>query len=121
MSTDRDPRRYHVIEVRYRGGEPALYRLTIDGQVWSEVEWSPARGAWCIQDAAGRCLSHVEHIHAQNTDADEAVRLAKRMILDGRMPTPEAAEEALRNRRRIIAVDSEAGGPVEVPEPPRHR
>ena len=37
----RRPRRYRVIEVRFQGGHPELTRkLTIDGQLWSEVEWS---------------------------------------------------------------------------------
>jgi hypothetical protein len=90
-----DPRRHGVIEVRPYG---PVYRLTIRGQLWSEVEWSASRGAWCIQDAAGHCLSHVEHIHAEDVDAEAAVRLAKRMIRDGRMPTPEDAERQLKER-----------------------
>jgi hypothetical protein len=97
MSTDNDPRRHRVIEVRFRGS-PSTYRLTIDGQLWSEVEWSASRRAWCVQDAAGHCLSHVEHIHAEDVDAEAAVRLAKRMIRDGRMPTPEEAARQLRER-----------------------
>jgi hypothetical protein len=99
MATDNDPRRYRVIEVRFQGGPPT-YRLTIDGQLWSEVEWSASRRAWCIQDAAGHCLTHVEHIHAQDVDAEAAIRLAKRMIRDGRMPTPEDAEQQLEERLR---------------------
>jgi hypothetical protein len=97
MSTDNDPRRYRVIEVRFRGNPPT-YRLTIEGQLWSEVEWSASRRAWCIQDAAGHCLAHIEHIHAQDIDSEAAVRLAKRMIRDGRMPTPEDAARQLRER-----------------------
>ena len=97
MSTDNDPRRHRVIEVRFRNSR-STYRLTIDGQLWSEVEWSASRRAWCIQDAAGHCLSHVEHIHAEDVDAEAAVRLAKRMIRDGRMPTPEEAARQLRER-----------------------
>ena len=95
MDTHKDSRRYGVIEVRHGGNS---YRLTIGGQLWSEVEWSASRRAWCIQDAAGRCLTHVEHIHAQHIDAETAIRLAKKMIRDGRMPTPEEAETALRSR-----------------------
>jgi hypothetical protein len=93
MITKNDARRWGVIEVRRRG--PA-YLLTIGGQLWSEVEWSSSRRAWCVQDAAGHCLTHVEHIHAQDEDAEMAVRLAKRMIRDGRMPSPEDAEQQLR-------------------------
>ena len=70
------------------------------GQLWSEVEWSPRRRAWCIQDAAGHCLTHVEHIHAQDVDAQVAIRLAKRMIRDGRMPAPEDAQRQLVERLR---------------------
>jgi len=55
--------------------------------MWSEVEWSPSRQAWCIQDAAGHCLAHVKRIVGQDRDVDTAIRLAKRMIVDGRMPT----------------------------------
>jgi hypothetical protein len=53
-----DRRRYGVIEVRRHNAD--TYHLTIDGELWSEVEWSPSRQAWCIQDAAGQCLTHVE-------------------------------------------------------------
>ena len=82
MTADR--RRYGVIEVRRRNAE--TYHLTIDGQMWSEVEWSHDRQAWCVQGAAGRCLAHVEHIVGQDGDLQTAIRLAKRMIVDGRMP-----------------------------------
>jgi hypothetical protein len=98
MTTDNDRRRYRIIEVRF-WGSPPTYRLTIDGQLWSEVEWSASRRAWCIQDAAGHCLTHVEHIHAQDVDAADAIRLAKRMIRDGRMPSPEEANRQLRERQ----------------------
>ena len=56
MTTDK--RRFGVVEVRRRNAE--TYHLMIDGQMWSEVEWSHNRQAWCVQDAAGRCLAHVE-------------------------------------------------------------
>ena len=92
----RDPRRYRVIETRQRGA--SLYVLTIDGVVWAEVEWSASRRAWCIQDPAGHCLTHVEHVHAAVVDAQKAVRLAKRMIIDGRMPAPEEAQGQLKKR-----------------------
>ena len=98
MASDIDPRRHRVIEVRRHGA--ACYHLTIDGQLWSEVEWSASRRAWCVQDAAGHCLTHVEHIHAQDSDAETAIRVAKRMIRDGRMPTPEEAAQQLHERLR---------------------
>jgi len=113
MTTDNDPRRYHVVTSHYRPGPPSVYRLVIDGQVWSEVEWSPSRRPWCIQDAAGHCLAPVEHIHAEDADAETAVRLAKRMIRDGRLPTPEQAREALRRRQTPITLDDNPE-PIEV-------
>jgi hypothetical protein len=99
-STAIDPRRHGVIEVRFQPGPPAIYQLTIDDQLWASVEWSPRRRRWCIEDGVGRCLAHVEHIHGEDVDAANAVRLAKAMIQDGRMPTPEEANEALRRRRQ---------------------
>jgi len=84
-----DRSRYGVVEVRRLNAE--TYHLTIGGELWSEVEWSSTRQAWCVQDAAGRCLTHVEHIVGQDRDVQTAIRLAKRMILDGRMPTPQEA------------------------------
>ena len=89
-----DRRRFGVIEVRRINA--ATYHLTIGSTLWSEVEWSPKRRAWCIQDAAGHCLTHVEHIVGQNIDAQTAIRLAKRMIVDGSMPSPEEACARLR-------------------------
>ena len=87
MTTDK--RRFGVIEVWRRNAE--TYHLMIHGQMWSEVEWSHDRQAWCVQDAAGHCLAHVEHIVGENRDVETAIRLAKRMIVDGSMPTPEEA------------------------------
>jgi hypothetical protein len=94
-----DRRRYGVIETRFqRQGELAFYWLTIRGEVWACVEWSADRRRWCIQDASGRCLAHCDAVHGQDVDAATAVRLARRMILDGRMPTPEEAQEQLEAR-----------------------
>jgi hypothetical protein len=92
-----DYRRYRVIEVRRVN--PDTYHLTIDGELWSEVEWSPPRQAWCIQDACGFCLAHVGSIVGQDRDVQAAVRLARRMILDGRMPSPEQAQQQLEERQ----------------------
>jgi len=66
---------------------------------WGAVEWSPTRRRWCIEDAAGACLAHCEHIHGEHVDQQTAVALAKRMILDGRMPTPEEARRQLQERQ----------------------
>jgi hypothetical protein len=89
-----DKRRYGVIEVRRINAE--THWLEINGVMWAEIEWSPSRRAWCVQDAAGHCLTHVEHIVGQNIDASAAIRLAKRMIVDGSMPSPEEAHAQLR-------------------------
>jgi hypothetical protein len=88
-----DKRRYGVIEVRRLNAE--TYHLTIDGEMWSEVEWSASRQRWCVQDAAGNCLTHVEHIVGQDLDVQTAIKLAKRMIVSGEMPTPEQARRQL--------------------------
>lgn len=92
-----DKRRYGVIEVRVLNAE--TYHLTINGEMWSEVEWSASRRRWCIQDAAGQCLTHVESIVGQDRDVQTAIRLAKKMIVDGRMPSPEEAHQQLRERQ----------------------
>jgi hypothetical protein len=92
-----DRKRYGVIEVRRINAE--TYWLEISGQMWSEVEWSLERRAWCVQDAAGHCLTHVESIHGQDRDPQAAIRLAKKMIVDGSMPTPEEAQQQLEERQ----------------------
>jgi hypothetical protein len=93
-----DRRRYRVIETHQISAD--TFHLTIDGAVWSEVEWSPARRRWCIQDAAGHCLTHTEHIVGEDRDVQAAIRLAKRMIVSGAMPSPEQAEQQLRERQQ---------------------
>ena len=103
-----DRRRYRVIETRRINAD--TYHLTIDGQLWSEVEWSPSRRAWCVQDAAGRCLTHVESIVGQDRDVETALRLARRIILEGRMPTPEEAEA---HRRATLGSTSDLGELIE--------
>lgn len=90
-TTTDDPRRQRPIEVRSR---KISEQLVIDGQLWAAVEWSRTRQVFCIEDAAGRCLTHHASIHGEHTDKHEAVALAKAMIRDGRMPTPEDAENA---------------------------
>ena len=96
MTSDRDPRRYGVIEVRRINAE--TYLLTIDGRCGPKSNGPPSRQRWCIQDAAGQCLTHTEHIVGQNPDVQTAIRIAKRMIIDGSMPTPEEAHAQLEQR-----------------------
>jgi hypothetical protein len=124
VKTQADKRPYGVITTRRINAK--TYHLTIGGVLWSEVEWSSKRAAWCIQDAAGQCLTHVESIVGQDRDPDAALRLARRMILDGRMPTPEEARarrQANQDRARLgepITGDITASGraPILVPEKP---
>jgi hypothetical protein len=109
-----DRRRFGVIETRFfQRGRVAAYNLTINRQLWACVEWSPTRRAWCVQDASGRCLAHCDAIHGQDVDAQTAVVLAKAMIRDGRMPTPEDAERQLQERLRLDDQARNAGAEVE--------
>jgi hypothetical protein len=112
MNDPTDRRRYGVIETRFRQhGQVAIYTLSIDGHVWAQVEWSRSRKAWCIQDASGRCLAHCDAIHGHDVDAQAAVALARRMIVDGRMRTPEEARDQLT--KRLAAEAQPAGTPTE--------
>jgi hypothetical protein len=97
MDSKMDRRRYGVIEVEFVS--PNCYHLNINRQLWAEVEWSPQRRAWCIQDAAGHCLNHVEHIVEQDVDVQTAIRIAKKMIVNGSMPTPEEAYAQLEREQ----------------------
>jgi hypothetical protein len=118
MSTNAtaDRRRFGVIETRYRQhGKIAMYNLTINGKLWACVEWSATRRAWCVQDASGRCLAHCDAIHGEHIDAQTAIRLAKRMIVDGRMPTPEEGQQQLEERLRR----DQLGEPMEILEDDR--
>ncbi len=85
--------------------------LYINGQMWAEVQWSPERKMWCIQDACGYCLSHIGHLHLQvpndgtanpqtvgQLDSTSAINKAKEMIRDGRMPSPEQARAEYKRR-----------------------
>ena len=104
-------RRFGVIETRYQQhGKFAMYNLTINGKLWACVEWSPTRRGWCIQDASGRCPSHCDAIHGQEVDVQTAIKLAKQMIRDGRMPSPEDAQRQLAERLR----KDELGEPMEI-------
>jgi hypothetical protein len=99
MSDTPDRRRFGVIETRFRQhGGIAYYDLSINGELWACVEWSFTRRSWCVQDASGRCLAHCDAIHGENIDAASAVQLAKTMIRDGQIPTPEEAERQLKER-----------------------
>jgi hypothetical protein len=89
-----------------------MYWLEINGEMWSEVEWSRQRRAWCIQDAAGHCLTHVEHIVGQDRDPQTAIRLAEKMIVDGRMPSPEQARAQLEAEEETKQEPAPLGEPI---------
>ena len=108
-----DKRRFGLIEVRQVNER--TYFLEINGRLWAEVEWSAERRRWCIQDAAGHCLTHVEHIVGQDKDPQTAIRLAKKMIVDGRMPTPEEARTQLK--AEMEAARNSAPEPANLGEP----
>jgi hypothetical protein len=84
----RDPRR--ALPIVVEGEIPKfIYRLYILGELWASVEWSESRGRWCVEDACSQCLAHIEGICGAAPNATMAILLAKQMIRDGRMPTPE--------------------------------
>lgn len=103
-----DRQRYGVIETEQINS--FTFHLKIGGVMWAEVEWSGSRKAWCIQDCCGQCLMHVASIVGQDSDMQTAIRLAKRMIVDGRMPTPEEARAAHARRQ------AEGDGGASIPE-----
>jgi hypothetical protein len=107
-----DRRRYWPIEVRRINAE--TYHPIINGQMWSEVEWSRSRQRWCVQDAAGHCLTHVESIVGMDKDPQAAIRLAKRMIVNGPMPAPEEARRQFAERIKAKASPPvrPAGNPI---------
>jgi hypothetical protein len=109
-----DVRRFGMVEVHREG--PCVHRLTVKGQLWASIEWSPQRKAWCIEDGIGRCLEHVEHIHGQDPDPARAIKLAKQMIRGGRMPTPEEANRRLQERLEQERRKKELGEPIETEE-----
>ena len=73
----------------------------IAGEYWAAVEWSEKRQLWCIEDAEGKCLAHAASTHGTATSKAAAVELAKQMILDGRMPSPQDARTVTEERRRL--------------------
>jgi hypothetical protein len=103
----KDLRRLGQIDTTREGD--SIYRLSIKGVLWASVEWSPRRQVWCIEDGIGRCLIHVEHIHGQDRDPEQALRLAKSMIRSGTLPAPEEAHRLLREREEREAL----GEPIE--------
>jgi hypothetical protein len=106
-----DRRRFYPIEVEQINDR--TFHLKIGNVMWSEVEWSPSRRVWCIQDSQGHCLLHCEHIVGTNIDQRTAIATAKAMIRDGRMPSPEearAARDIRSAQKRELADALEADG-----------
>jgi hypothetical protein len=99
--TETDLRRLGMIQVEKE--RTGVFRLTINGVLWASVEWSGTRSCWCVEDAVNQCLIHVDHIHGEHVNAETAIKLAKRMIRDGRMPTPEEARRRLEDETESAA------------------
>ena len=88
-----DERRAQPVSIQWTKDDgAAVGRLYVGGEVWGTIEWSEQRQAWCVEDAEGRCLSHVASIRGQASSKAKAVTLAREMIHDGRLPTPEQAK-----------------------------
>ena len=92
-----DARRQGRVVVAFNGG--SIGTIFVDGETWGAVEWSVKRGAWCIEDAEGKCLRHASSIHGQAAAKDEAVALAERLVHDGSLPTPEEAKRRRHEER----------------------
>lgn len=104
-----DPRRGGDIKVT---GNATRYILSIDGEMWAEIDWSEGRRAWCIQNCCGFCLEHIENMlatipndgsippdgitHVDQLKPTSAIEKAKRMIRDGTMTSPEDAKAAFK-------------------------
>ena len=105
-----DPRRRGEIEIAGNRYDQKRF-LKIDGVMWAEVQWAHHRQMWCIQDACGYCMTHVEHIHCEvpndgiqkpirdrDLNPTAAIDKAKSMIRDGSMPSPEDARKEFKRR-----------------------
>ena len=104
-----DPRRQQPITVEWSG---KIGTLLVNGVAWGCVEWSDTRKVWCIQDAAGRCLDHYSVVHGEDQDRAGAVALAKIMLRNGTLPTPEQAALIRKEQERAAAVAVVADPPV---------
>jgi hypothetical protein len=96
-----DPRRTAEIEiVREPHGDSQTVYLRIGKELWVEIEYSPERLAWCIQDSQGQCLRHQESIRGTAEDLEVAIDVGRSMIRDGSMPAPEEAEYEHKQRQK---------------------
>jgi hypothetical protein len=92
-------RRTQPVAIDWGRDAAKIGRITINDEFWGAVEWSYKRKAWCIEDAEGQCLAHAESIRGQTPTKEEAVALAREMILDGRLPSPQQAKVEADARR----------------------
>jgi hypothetical protein len=86
-----------------KGDGAAIGRLYVGAEFWGAIEWSEKRQAWCVEDAEGCCLGHVASIRGQASSRAKAVTLAREMIRDGRLPTPQQARAEYEARRAAQA------------------
>lgn len=98
-----EPRRAQRVTIEWSNDGAAIGRLYVGGEYWGAVEWSAKRQAWCVEDVEGACLRHVASIRGQAASKAKAVTLAREMIRDGRMPTPQQAREEHTARRTAQA------------------
>jgi hypothetical protein len=91
------------VRIEWSKDGSAIGRLYVGAEFWGAIEWSAKREAWCIEDAAGECLRHVASIRGQASSKAKAVMLAREMIGDGRLPTPQQARAEHEARRATQA------------------
>jgi hypothetical protein len=90
-----DPRRQADIKIVF--SQDGIGALMVAGFQWGAIEWSDKRGAWCIEDAEGRCLRHAASIHGKAASKEAAIALAEQIVRDGTLPSPEEARRRRRN------------------------
>lgn len=108
-----DVRREQPVRISWSGGSAKIGSLYVGDEFWGAIEWSAKREAWCIEDAEGKCLRHVASIRAETSSRSKAETLAREMIRDGRLPTPERAK-AEHNARRVAQAERRARQPAEI-------
>jgi hypothetical protein len=106
-----DERRAQQVRIEWSKDGAAIGRLYVGSEFWGAIEWSEQRQAWCVEDAEGACLSHVRSIRGQASSKAKAVTLAREMIRDGRLPTPQQAK-AEHDARRAAQAERRARQPA---------
>lgn len=108
---EQDARRSQQVKIKWSNDGAAIGRLYVGGEFWGAIEWSEKRQAWCIEDAEGACLRHVASIRSQTSSRSKAASLAREMIRDGRLPSPEQAK-AEHKARRVAQAESRSRQPA---------